>query len=1051
MENTQSGSGVQNNYYAQIQNINNGRDQNLGGNRNDGGEMIDLGREFLRIFTRAASNPHKHLWEAISDVGASHTDKQQIQRGDCLPRTREKGLGEIRTWAVATEQDLPICWLSGPAGVGKSSIAMTVAKWCAEAGCLVSSFFFFRSDPKRNNPAALIPTIAHDLVSTIPSTRTLIEERIVKDPKILKAELEEQFRELVLDPVQRWGWKRWLWAFFATLSLVVQPEASLIPPPKDPNIVIIDGLDEAGDEETQKYIISTILTAFQDIHPNFPLRFLICSRPEAWIEEAFDNDSLRQCSKRVILDDSHAPDRDILRYFLHHFGEISADRKYKDVSFPDPWPSEKDLDTLVVKSSGQFIYATTAVSYIKTPYKLPTVQLEHILLLKPEHRPGALESPYRDLDALYHFVVHLNPDRQIVVNILAAILILPSYLPSSPTYIELVLGLDRGQVLMSLRPMHSVLNVRGPNDDIQIYHTSFRDFLLDQDRSGDFYINEPVQKLAIARKWLQNLSASKVGTYSFDQLCDIQTRHFFTQWIPLCSSIPEPTRDLLEDLRNVDLAYVFFCKHATPSRINYGDQNIAGGESVDLGREFLRSFTTATANPHRSLWNAVARVGASHRAKQQFVRDCLPGTRVAVLGAIREWTLAGDQGIPICLLAGPAGAGKSSIAMTIAKSSEEKGLLASSFFFLRSDPKRNDPSALVLTIAHGLVSTIPLLQSHIEERISRDPTILEARLEAQFRELVFQPLLIYKRLLDRADKSSSEREIPRIAIIDGLDECGDEATQLRILSTIQAAFEHTPHLPLRFLICNRPEAWVKETFDTDFFRQRSRIVNLYYSHELDKDLVRYFLHHFRKISIDPKYRHVPFPEPWPSEEELITLVTRSSQQFIYARTAIMFIETPNTHPITQLQCILETAPKRRKGMSPFRDLDALYHCILHTNQDYEMVLLILAALLILPLHDLPASPAFIELVLGLPEGQAILSLRAMHSVLVVCEPDDDDIRIYHTSFRDYLLDQERSGDFYIDLPVQKLEIARRWLLNLSTQKMKSSKYALLLSSSLSCQ
>ncbi|KAK1225239.1 hypothetical protein PQX77_011840 [Marasmius sp. AFHP31] len=1063
MENTQSGSGVQNNHYAQNQYINYGKNQNVGGNQNDGREVVDPGREFVRSFTMAASNPHKHLWEAISEVGASHTDTQQIQRGSCLLGTREKHLDEIRTWAAAAEQDRPIYWLSGPAGVGKSAIAMTIAKWCAEQERLVSSFFFFRSDQKRNNPAALIPTIARGLVSTIPSTRSLIEQKISKDPKILKAEIEEQFSELVLEPARRWSWQRWLWAFFAVSSLVVQPEATPIPPPKVPNIVIIDGLDEAGDEETQLRIIYTILSAFQDT--NFPLRFLICSRPEAWLQDAFDDGLLRQCAKRVVVDESG---RDIRLFFVDEFAKISSHPKYKGhVQFPDPWPSKKDLNTLVVRSSHQFIYAKTTVQYIKTPDTHPATQLRSILEIAPKHQTG--DSPYRNLDELYDFIVRANKHRDTVLLILAALLILPPHLPTSPACIDLVLGLEPGTAAISLRPMYSVLDVRGPNDVIRIYHTSFSDYLLDHNRSGDFYIDEPAQKLAIAKRWLHNLSTSKVGTYSFDQLCDIQTRHFFTQWIPLCSSVPKPTRDLLEDLRNVDLAYVFFCKHATPSRfspahvrevnstqtgpgtqsnhqaqvqnINYGrDQNIGGGESVDLGREFLRRFTTATANPHRSLWDAVLGIGASHHAEQQqqIVRGyCLPGTREKVLGAIREWTLAGDQGIPICLLAGPAGAGKSFIAMTIAESCEEEGLLASSFFFFRYDSKRNNPDALVLTIAHGLVSTIPLLRSHIEERISRDPTILEAGLEAQFRELVFQPLLIYKRLLDRADKSSSEREIPRIAIIDGLDECGGEGIQLCILSTIRAAFEHTPHLPLRFLICSRPEAWVQEAFDDEHLRQRSRLVNLDDSHERDNGLAQYFLHHFREISIDPKYCHVPFPEPWPSEEELNTLVIRSSYQFIYAVTAIMFIQTPDTNPITQLQSVLETAPKGRKGGSPYRGLDALFHCILHANQDHEIVLLILAALLILPPHDLPASSAFIELVLGLPKGQAPLSLRAMRSVLNVRGPDDD-IHIHCTSFRDYLLDQERSGDSYIDIPVQKLEIARRWLLNLSTQKMKSS-------------
>ncbi|KAK1234062.1 hypothetical protein PQX77_002741, partial [Marasmius sp. AFHP31] len=192
LENNQTG-GTQNNYNATDQNINYGRDQAVGGN------VVNIGRDFVKQFTTTVSNPYKSLWDALAGIGASHNAEQQFSRGDCLEGTREEALRIIREWMAAKGHHFPICWLSGAAGVGKSAIAMTVAKACEEED-LVTSFFFFRSDPKRNNPGALILSIAHGLVSTVSFMKRPIQQKISKDPKILEAKLEDQFRELILKP-----------------------------------------------------------------------------------------------------------------------------------------------------------------------------------------------------------------------------------------------------------------------------------------------------------------------------------------------------------------------------------------------------------------------------------------------------------------------------------------------------------------------------------------------------------------------------------------------------------------------------------------------------------------------------------------------------------------------------------------------------------------------------------------------------------------------------------------------------------------------------------
>ncbi|KAJ8076241.1 hypothetical protein PM082_000660 [Marasmius tenuissimus] len=322
--------------------------------------------------------------------------------------------------------------------------------------------------------------------------RNYIEERISRDPAILEAALEVQFRELVLQPTLKWSRQRALWGS-----------------PVGPQIVILDGLDECGDEDTQLRILDIIRSACEQT-PQFPLRFVICSRPEAWLQEAFVDDPLRKLSKVIVLDESFEPNRDIREYYLHHFREIASSPKYNHIPFPSPWPSERDLEILVERACGQFVYAATVIRFIMLAYNHPITQLRIIIDKAPPRRLGT--SPYQPLDVLYKFILSVHPNREELLSVLAAVLVLPKHV-KSPACIELVLGLPEGQVELTLRSMHSVLDIRGRGDDICVYHTSFTDYLADETRSLNFHINKKKQKCPIVQQWLQNLATDRIHTY----------------------------------------------------------------------------------------------------------------------------------------------------------------------------------------------------------------------------------------------------------------------------------------------------------------------------------------------------------------------------------------------------------------------------------------------------------------------------------------------------------------------------------------------------------
>ncbi|KAL0567962.1 hypothetical protein V5O48_014030 [Marasmius crinis-equi] len=460
-----------------------------------------------------------------------------------------------------------------------------------------------------------------------------------------------------------------------------------------------------------------------------------------------------------------------------------------------------------------------------------------------------------------------------------------------------------------------------------------------------------------------------------------------------------------------------------------GNFNVVTGPQYNVARDLVQCFNSAVSNPHKTLWDMVAGVKASHNSDLQFERgDCLPGTREAVLKDLYEWRLPETRGPPVCWLSGPAGVGKSAVALTVAKACEGDGL-AGSFFFFGSDPKRNNPSALILTIAHGLVVTRPGTGRLINRRIASDPRILEASLEEQYRELIFKPLKGKKTwwswLLELwpMSRNPSTPRHPNLVIIDGLDECSDSKTQTRVLSILFSSFAGwtTHNSPLRFLVCSRPESWIREAFESTQFRRLTKRVVLDNSFAAKKDIERYFFQSFREIRESAQYAHVDFPDPWPAQYILELLVDKSSGQFIYAVTVIRFIKNNFAHPFDQLRIILD-ASHSYVSRSPFHELDALYFVVLSANPDHEMLLSLLTVILLLPSS---ASPAFLEMLFELPPGAVSLALRAMHSVLEIQGPDDP-IKVYHTSFTDFLESESRSAKFFVHRAGQRPPLIERW-------------------------
>ena len=413
---------------------------------------------------------------------------------------------------------------------------------------------------------------------------------------------------------------------------------------------------------------------------------------------------------------------------------------------------------------------------------------------------------------------------------------------------------------------------------------------------------------------------------------------------------------------------------------------------------------------------------ALHNSKERFdPPKCHPNTCLAVLTKIMKWIKwEEDLNSFIMWVYGPAGAGKSAIAQTIAEMCEQEMILLASFFFSRNDPSRSNVNSLIATLAYQITLNLPDVQDAILSAIEHDPLIFSKSFAVQMETLIVAPL---QPLVETGFFSDSSSR--RLVIIDGLDECSDPKVQQNILQ-ILASTQRQHRLPLVFLIASRPEQHISGTFDTGLLSSITSRLALDESYLPDKDIKLFLTDKFQEIKSTHRLRAYIPPE-WPPSVVLEQLVRKSSGQFIYASTVIRYVSSIRHKPMDRLAIILGLSPLQRD--LPFAELDALYTHILAGMEDIERILEILSVVFfsntLLPIPILSLKPGIVEKFLCLQPGDVELYLGELNS-LVYLEPDSN-IRVLHASLTDFFVDPTRAKMFWINRQAQHTAFARRCL------------------------
>ncbi|KDQ59613.1 hypothetical protein JAAARDRAFT_205638 [Jaapia argillacea MUCL 33604] len=386
------------------------------------------------------------------------------ERRKCQEGSRDEVIQIIMDWATA-EDVPPILWVHGPAGSGKSTIALTVCSRLASEGHaqaphqqLAASWFFSR-DANRTTTLRFFTTVAYQLALSQPFLRDDITTTLVNNPKLFDKTHEIQLTKLILDQIR---------PFAESLQC--------------PIIVVVDALDECKEDDAQN-LVQVLVDALQgDRH--LPIRFILTSRNDyAPIEGQYRLNSEMIRMVDLWEYDAHAP---IRRFFEVELEKVERRRRHL-IGAVRPWPSQPQLDTLTEKAGGLFIYASTLVAFVGDNQGRPDEKLEEAV--KPE---------YDGLDALYQQVLDNAPQSCTTRfrNIVGIIL----YLPNQFNIVDLahLIGVKGVDIRAALEGCGSIFMI--PEDDhgvIRVLHASLSDFLTAGERSKIHFIGYQEHRLLL--------------------------------------------------------------------------------------------------------------------------------------------------------------------------------------------------------------------------------------------------------------------------------------------------------------------------------------------------------------------------------------------------------------------------------------------------------------------------------------------------------------------------------------------------------------------------
>ncbi|KIL56410.1 hypothetical protein M378DRAFT_17102 [Amanita muscaria Koide BX008] len=395
----------------------------------------------------------KFLIQSIRDLPRAEAvfDDYQTQKksGPCFEGTRVALLREMAEWVTGLDESRMYV-LSGLAGIGKSTVAYTVASRAANLNLLGASFFFSRDKSDRKNAKKFFTTIAYRLCLYNKTFAEAIGNVLQTDDgsAAITKSPQEQLQALIVDPLQS----------------IVQSHAR-------PILIVVDALDECDEEDA----LSVLTGLKQLVHALPSFKAILTTRPQPRLDRFFGRQDSHKIFHLQDIEDK-VVDSDIRLYLYHR---LSIEKVQERLPTSRWCASDKEVDALVRAAGRLFIIASTVVRIILDKVASnPAAQLQRLLDTFAQDR-----MPFKDLNEFYTVilrnVVPADCDDNIVnryQSIVGAIIFVQHPLPII-TLAHLI-GIDVEEIRAVLVNLRSVI-LLGDDDIPWIYHKSFPDYITD--------------------------------------------------------------------------------------------------------------------------------------------------------------------------------------------------------------------------------------------------------------------------------------------------------------------------------------------------------------------------------------------------------------------------------------------------------------------------------------------------------------------------------------------------------------------------------------------
>ncbi|CAI7602264.1 unnamed protein product [Penicillium viridicatum] len=313
--------------------------------------------------------------------------------------------------------------------------------------------------------------------------------------------------------------------------------------------------------------------------------------------------------------------------------------------------------------------------------------------------------------------------------------------------------------------------------------------------------------------------------------------------------------------------------------------------------------------------------------------------------------------------------------------------------------------------------SIPQINPLLQEAVRDNPGISTKAMREQFEKLLLQPF----RNLEQSRISIQTMVI----IIDALDECeGDN--DIRLILQLLPRLQNIAAIRLRVLLTSRPDLSVR----LGFLKIAGDAHMDFVLHDVPLEVIK----HDISLFLDYRLREIRterfLPANWPGNKSFQKLVALSVPLFIFAATICRIFEEPDWDPIDSLTEILT----RQNGQSK---LDKTYLPVLdrllsrqHDKHKEKLVSEFQHVIGAIVTLESPLSVLSLAKLLDLPERLVHLRLDPLHSVIRVPDTKTVPVRLFHLSFRDFLLDPDtqKKTSFGIDEMEMHCKLATQCLL-----------------------